>query len=480
MPVSKHISDLTALALKDRVLTLVEKQTIVKSALAEGISEQEINSFLDNALKERLKSYKKEDLKSCPVCGSQIPLISDNCLFCGNSLTNGSGNGKVIKVSGTAAKIIEEENRITAEEKQNLKTCPDCGAPYPLFSHICGFCGHVLHAPEDSDLYIKNLTSNIDEYIARLKSAPKPTFFDVLKFRFQILMLLAAALLLVLAFTHSSGAAAGWSIVCLLIAVVALLATKKEDSPVAKADAVYYDALYNQEMFSRTIDTLYGENPEARQRLKEYENIINVIRQNKDSNRKKITVTFLTLIIAGLIPVFVRPNPVKSYQENQNKYSEIYQLSEERKTVRANGENPVSETLSQYLKCESPATVSIDVENDNNDLNDFKLLGSDCKFRLRISGIRLVSTGKKLPDAKTSKIAVTLFDKNSEVLETGLGLTVLENIDYDKKSDDNLIKVLENGSGSYYAEFVSQNSGSNIRTLKEVMDKIEYFSVTTD
>jgi hypothetical protein len=132
------------------------------------------------------------------------------------------------------------------------------------------------------------------------------------------------------------------------------------------------------------------------------------------------------------------------------------------------------------LKCESPATVSIDVENDNNDLNDFKLLGSDCKFRLRISGIRLVSTGKKLPDAKTSKIAVTLFDKNSEVLETGLGLTVLENIDYDKKSDDNLIKVLENGSGSYYAEFVSQNSGNNIRTLKEIMDKIEYFSVTTD
>ena len=292
-------------------------------------------------------------------------------------------------------------------------------------------------------------------------------------------MLLAAALLLVLAFTHSSGAAAGWSIVCLLIAVVALLATKKEDSPVAKADAVYYDALYNQEMFSRTIDTLYGENPEARQRLKEYEDIINVIRQNKDSNRKKITVTFITLIIAGLIPFFVRPNPVKSYQENQNKYSEIYQLSEERKTVRANVENPVSETLSQYLKCESPATVSIDVENDNNDLNDFKLLGSDCKFRLRISGIRLVSTGKKLPDAKTFKIAVTLFDKNSKVLETGLGLTVLENIDYDKKSDDNLIKVLENGSGSYYAEFVSQNSGNNIRTLKEVMDKIEYFSVTT-
>ena len=31
MPVSKHISDLTALALKDRVLTSVEKQTIIKT-----------------------------------------------------------------------------------------------------------------------------------------------------------------------------------------------------------------------------------------------------------------------------------------------------------------------------------------------------------------------------------------------------------------------------------------------------------------
>jgi len=80
MAVSKKIVDLTRLALQDRVLTYTERQTIVKVALDEGISEQEINAFLDNMLAQRLKSFTKEELRNCPSCGGQIPLISDQCL----------------------------------------------------------------------------------------------------------------------------------------------------------------------------------------------------------------------------------------------------------------------------------------------------------------------------------------------------------------------------------------------------------------
>ncbi|MBQ2097476.1 MAG: hypothetical protein II480_04810, partial [Bacteroidales bacterium] len=83
MPVSKHIAGLTALALQDRILTYKERQVIVKEAVKEGTSLQEINSYLDDALTERLKSFSKEELKHCPYCGAQIPLLSDVCLFCG-------------------------------------------------------------------------------------------------------------------------------------------------------------------------------------------------------------------------------------------------------------------------------------------------------------------------------------------------------------------------------------------------------------
>ena len=83
MAVSKKIFDLTRLALQDRVLTFKERQTIVRVALEEGVSEQEINAFLDNMLNQRLKTMAKEELCSCPGCGAQIPLISEDCMYCG-------------------------------------------------------------------------------------------------------------------------------------------------------------------------------------------------------------------------------------------------------------------------------------------------------------------------------------------------------------------------------------------------------------
>ncbi len=88
MPIPSNIIQLTALALKDKVLTLVEKETIINAALKSGVSQAEITVWLDNALKESLKRYSKEDLKNCPFCGAQIPLVSEDCLFCGNNLQN--------------------------------------------------------------------------------------------------------------------------------------------------------------------------------------------------------------------------------------------------------------------------------------------------------------------------------------------------------------------------------------------------------
>ncbi|MBP5368081.1 MAG: hypothetical protein J6Z01_06505 [Bacteroidales bacterium] len=88
MAVSQHIIDLTNLALTDRVLTYKERETIVDTAIKEGLTSEEINQYLDNALTERLKSFTKEELKCCPACGAQIPLISDMCPYCGNYLQN--------------------------------------------------------------------------------------------------------------------------------------------------------------------------------------------------------------------------------------------------------------------------------------------------------------------------------------------------------------------------------------------------------
>ena len=111
MAISTNIKNLTDLALRDRVLTYKERQVIVEAALKEGTNIQEINAFLDDAYRERLKTYSKEQLKRCPHCGAQIPLVSDVCLFCGESLENTELQPNQTAtpptyVEGKAAKII--------------------------------------------------------------------------------------------------------------------------------------------------------------------------------------------------------------------------------------------------------------------------------------------------------------------------------------------------------------------------------------
>ena len=75
MAVSKHILDLITLALQDRVLTFKERQTIIEAAEKEGTATAEVNAVMDNMLEQRLKSYTKEELGSCPNCGHGVPLF---------------------------------------------------------------------------------------------------------------------------------------------------------------------------------------------------------------------------------------------------------------------------------------------------------------------------------------------------------------------------------------------------------------------
>lgn len=56
MAISKKTLNLINLALKDKVLTQVERQTIVSAALEMGVPKQEIEAYLSHATDERIRS----------------------------------------------------------------------------------------------------------------------------------------------------------------------------------------------------------------------------------------------------------------------------------------------------------------------------------------------------------------------------------------------------------------------------------------
>ncbi|MBR4267114.1 MAG: zinc ribbon domain-containing protein [Bacteroidales bacterium] len=353
MAVSKKIIELTKLALVDRVLTYKEREVIVKNAIAEGVSEAEINAFLDNMLTQRLKSFSKEELKSCPSCGSQIPLIADQCQFCGKILSNSGVNSLNSGVlDGKDADIIRSENLKTELEEQNIDNCPDCGAPFPLISNICSHCGHVLHARQDSDFNIKNLIDNITASIKNISNAPKPTFLDLLKFHKGTLMLFIGIVLFVSAFSYP-GATGG----CILVIALPLgffgvkwkmnfdsskvkvykseSEVKFDDkdfeieaSPVAIADEVYYTALNDYNKYVRLTKAVYGDNPEARKFIAQLGGEIQKADSKRRSNRLKLAVFVAIIAVIVLLPLFIRPS-VQTYFSDvlQSNYT-IFKTSE--------------------------------------------------------------------------------------------------------------------------------------------------------
>lgn len=323
MSISKHIADLTRLALLDRVLTYRERETILIEARSEGIPDAETNAFLDGMLAQRLKSYSKEELKACPACGAQIPLISDQCLFCGTMLEKPAQNtAKTISVKGSAADIIRSENVKNTQAEQNIKNCPNCGAPFPLLSNICPHCQHVLHAAQDSDLNIKSLIENISKSTAAISVAPKPSFLDVLKYHRGAVMLFIGVVIFVSAFSYP-GATAG----CLLLFGILLGffgargkifgkdLTNTENSPVTIADEYYYTALYDHDKYVRLTQSVYGDNREAKQYLAQLGGEIRKAEQNRKSNRLKLAIFVTILVIISLLPLLIKPSVATYYEE---------------------------------------------------------------------------------------------------------------------------------------------------------------------
>ncbi|MBR3712451.1 MAG: zinc ribbon domain-containing protein [Bacteroidales bacterium] len=495
MAIPQKIQKLTELALKDKVLTQVERQTIVNAALEMGVPQQEIDAYLNHATDERIRSiYSKEEMTHCPFCGALTPLISDQCLHCFRDLR------EVIKtatpppyISGAEADIINRENEITAYQQHNSKTCPNCRAPFPLISNVCGYCGHILQEQTDSDLNVKKLISNIEQSIKRLKDAFNVSAKDVLMFRLPVLLFFLGALFLVLSISFGALLLCLLSFPCMIIAFFILFNMGKTASPVMKADNAYYDALYAQEMYSRTLETLYGDNPEARKTLQDFEAEIEVINLKRKKNRNMITYMFIGLIVIAFILPYTHKSAVTKYQENEEQYKQTYEISmAARKNIAPFQTLQVHDRYSNYIKNDNDAVLSIAVQYEE-DLIDDHLLNGKPWYRLQVSGVKLESTGQQLPNADTAILNVFLWDKDKKpvgrkfypikIMAIEKSQDNAEDIDngmYDAsewEQEDNFYSILKKGKGNCYADFIAKDSTFDIRELQSVIDSVSTFTI---
>ncbi len=86
MIIPQNIIDLVNLAISDNNITFKERELIVEAALKEGISEKEINEYINTAFKQHFQSLPKEDLLYCKHCGNLVIPTYGDCPFCGNKI----------------------------------------------------------------------------------------------------------------------------------------------------------------------------------------------------------------------------------------------------------------------------------------------------------------------------------------------------------------------------------------------------------
>ena len=464
--IPNSIKELTALALQDRILTLKEREVIVKAALKKGMSKTEINDYLNKALEERLKYYSKEELKRCPFCGAQIPLVSDECMFCGNSLQNTDTQSVPPPfVIGKEADIINTENTKTAYQLHDIKHCPDCGAPFPLISNICTHCGHVLHEQKVLDFNITNLINNIKSSIDNVKNNATVVFLEVLIYRLDILLLIFGATLLTLGIVanHSQILEAGIVIIVVTLILEVILFSFFRNSPVKIADETFYNNLNALSMYTRQVDTLYGKNKEAQHLLGELANQIDKLKQLRIKNRNKLTILIISILALPTMIYFLTVDTAKINDDISKEwaYGAIYanDISENgmTKNLLPLPEKCIAEHYSEH--------ISIDQEYGMPSLR-FEYL--DDIFWLYVPEIPVNYSGKPFENI-TSAFHLALWDMDGNRVATDLD-TITSSIDY----LDNM--MFNNNPGKYLIYFYDYTSITEKRMM-EIIDSAFYFSI---
>ena len=409
----------------------------------------------------------KEQLKHCPYCGAQIPLVSNECLFCGKSLTN----------------ITKSADEVTPNEDE-IKNCPDCGAPFPLLSNICTSCGHVLHQQRSSEINITNLLAGITECTNRIKNLPKPTVFQTIIYWIFYIIIFFDVAIFIYSLVIDSYFCRIFSL-CGFIGcglAIAFLQQKKwsvvnKKSPVHIADEEYYKARYAHDMYLREVEAFYGDNKEAQKLLNDYSTAINNLRIEKNKNRAKIYT-----IISSVVVAFILSVTIIKYQQNHPKPIEIITLdslyvSNSQKTQQTAINDFVkrlmpypqgvgaSNTISKYLKADHYAEFTIVMVQYINNLP---------VYRWKVNNVKFSSTGKKDTDLFISnhKICLQLLDKNHKPIKKLLSESYHNNLNY--------IKIAESGKGTDYVNFWSMGVTPSIDDLKDIADNAMFYTITLE
>jgi len=365
------LNSLIALAVKDAVLTPVERKTIVDKAVGYGLQVDEANAMLDNALRERIAQTPKTDLKSCPDCGAMVPLVSDFCPFCGHHYAVSESPQPENNVDSDEARIIEVENQRTEQQRVDNKTCDKCGHPYPLVSNVCPYCGNVLFHSDYHDLSAKKLADNIQSEIDNIQNMPRITVGMFIKYRITWLLMALG----ILSCIYLSDFHPGYAVVSFFVFMFAGLPfnrtkdlEKGAKGLIEEYNEKYYGFLGKIKLFENQIDNFYGDDAEARVLLDDLNKRVDAQDKAKTEVLRKAYLFVALILAVSIAAVCLLPRPAEykpqTLSENVQKYPLDWQLFDSYKQVKLSPCLLEDGIASEYFEVDSQAVLSFNLHKD--------------------------------------------------------------------------------------------------------------------
>ncbi len=333
MAIPLRITNLVELALKDATLTPKEKSIIMEEASKDGIDTAEMEEYLRRSISFAISNKPKSQLKSCPSCGAQIPLISEYCPYCAHHYSDISHNPESDLASildERQKRAIEEENRRVAQEQDqkldSVTNCPNCGAVRPFISNVCPHCNHVYFYSKENDQNIQNMVDESNQLLDVMRNEiKKVTAGAILKTRaIQFGLAILSLPLLVL----------GGALWIVALAFIFGLIKTPVDKYIAKWNATEA-RLQN---ILRRMEYLYSGHREACQLIRCNYDEITKIRQEKSP--KRIMIIFsIALVLATAIFVGSRYESFKERSANGISADGIPAESQNGENVSAESQN---------------------------------------------------------------------------------------------------------------------------------------------
>ena len=171
------------------------------------------------------------------------------------------------------------------------------------------------------------------------------------------------------------------------------------------------------------------------------------------------------------------PTPIR-FNNFRKQYPQLFSDLELSKKIKPLPKTNVNQPLDSFITIESDADIKIDISSKypSLPLAAYQLISNPLRYRLKVSNLKLKSTGVVNHNAASAHLSLSLWNKNRTEIKMSVPL-VIDTTRLVRYELSNAYTIMRKGKGITYATFISTKTSTNADTLRKIIYDAEYYTI---